>query len=247
MLRYKSVIHDMYRALLTHVMYFFLRPLFWQRVLLFSRLMSGLMYMRVYFWHIILKMSGQERESCLFCPLFRNVWPSHPTTRGALTILFLLRLHIFLAPFTSPAPPSNPVRIREECVMRQKKAAERGWRRSWECYPHPERLNIFSLFLLLLHILLAPFTSPAPPSHPARIREEWVMRQKIAAERGWRRSWESYPPPSAWTSLPSTLKSISFTTDLTPLVPYPPTTCSICRPHVRYYKAKATACVCYAR
>jgi hypothetical protein len=93
MSRYNSVIHDMYRALMTHVMYFFLRPLFWQRVLLYSRLMSGLMYMRVYFWHIILKMSGQERESCLFCPLFWNVRPSLPTTRGALAILFQPQQH----------------------------------------------------------------------------------------------------------------------------------------------------------
>ncbi len=89
---YKSVRHDMYRAMLTHVMYFFLRHRFWQRVLLFSRLMSGLIYMRVFFWHIILKMSGQERESCLFCPLFmqrltfssNHPWPPHNPWRHVL-------------------------------------------------------------------------------------------------------------------------------------------------------------------
>ena len=35
--------------------------------------MSGLLCTRACLWHIFFKMSGQERDSCLFCPLFPSV------------------------------------------------------------------------------------------------------------------------------------------------------------------------------
>ncbi len=90
--------------MLTYVVYYFFWQRFWQRVLNFPRLASGMLYMCVCLWHINLNMSGQARAnlaSSVHClPTFyllaspsppalppAGLSPSLPATRDPLTFL----------------------------------------------------------------------------------------------------------------------------------------------------------------